>query len=166
MLLGVFRTFADLETQQGSLPMLQTVQRELSIPNDTKYLATVREAIFDLIARSDFPGDDVNHIVLAVDEAVANIIEHAYQDQPDGEMEIDLSLHADAEKFEVIVADAGRRFDPYRVDTPNMEEHVRLGKKSGLGIFLMRKIMDQVSYRFCGNGANELQMIKFAKPSS
>lgn len=164
--LEFFLTFADLEAQRGSLPMLQTVQRELSIPNDTKYLATVREAIFDLIARSDFPGDDVNRIVLAVDEAVANIIEHAYHDQPNGEMEIGLTLHADAEKFEVIVADAGRQFDPHGVGTPNMEEHVRLGKKSGLGIFLMRKIMDQVSYRFRGSGANELQMIKFAKPSS
>jgi anti-sigma regulatory factor (Ser/Thr protein kinase) len=124
----------------------------------------VREAVTELIRGSDFPSDELNRIVLAVDEAVANIIEHAYHDVPAGEREITLRLAADGDRFEILVRDSGRRFDPQKVLAPNMSEHVRQGRKSGLGIFLMRKIMDQVHYRFEEDGANELQMIKFSRP--
>lgn len=146
--------------------MSGVMTHELVIPNDTKYLATVREAVGDLIRKSQFPGDDLSRIILAVDEAVANIIEHAYASHNGGEAEIELVLHADLERFEVLVRDGGQRFDPDRIQTPDMETHVREGRKSGLGIFLMRKIMDQVNYRFRDDGSNELQMIKFANPGS
>ena len=141
-------------------------ERELSIPNDTKYLATVREAVADIIEHSDFPVDDLNRIVLAVDEAVANIIEHGYSNSAQSEADIEVKLYADNERFEVSILDFGQSFDPNEMNTPDMAEHVRQGKKSGLGIYLMRKIMDQIDYRFEGTGRNELIMTKYAKPGS
>lgn len=141
-------------------------ERELVIPNDTKYLATVREAVLDIIQQSNFPAVEVNRIVLAVDEAVANIIEHAYEADSMGEAEIGIHLHADEDRFAVCVSDTGRTFDPAQIMPLNMAEHVRKGHKSGLGIFLMRKIMDEVSYRFAESGRNELRMTKFARPGA
>lgn len=137
--------------------------RELIIPNDTKYLSVVRETISETIRASEFPHADISRIILAVDEAVANIMEHAYERDTEGRGEIELRLHADRERFEVTVRDSGQAFNPDQVVAPDMDEHVRLGRKNGLGIFLMRKIMDQVNYRFEENGRNELRMIKFAR---
>ena len=141
-------------------------ERELTIPNDTKYLATVREAVTDIIRQSDFPTDNLNRIVLAVDEAVANIIEHAYRETDESESDIEVVLFADAERFEAKVVDFGQTFDPNAINDPDMAAHVRQGKKSGLGIYLMRKIMDQIDYQFTGTGQNMLKMVKFAKAVS
>jgi serine/threonine-protein kinase RsbW len=136
---------------------------ELAISNDTKYLARVREAVQNVIRDSAFPADDVNRIILAVDEAVANIIEHAYSEHANGEKKIHVTLTAAADRFIVTVRDTGKSFNPVDIMAPNMKEHVREGRKSGLGIFLMRKIMDEVNYSFDGTGTNELQMIKLAQ---
>ena len=138
-------------------------EREVVIPNDTKYLATVREAVADIIRQSGFPTDDLNRIVLAVDEAIANIIEHAYENAYENDSEIEVQLYSDADRFEVSVVDFGQSFDPNLVNAPDMTEHVRQGKKSGLGIYLMRKIMDRIDYRFAETGRNTLKMTKFAK---
>ena len=46
---------------------------------------------------------------------------------------------------------------------PNLKDHVREGRKHGLGIFLIRQIMDEVSYSTSDDGMNELRMVKFAK---
>ena len=55
----------------------------------------------------------------------------------------------------------GEGFDPDRIKEPNMAEHVRAGRKSGLGIFLMRQIMDEVTYRFREGVPNRLRLVKY-----
>ena len=138
--------------------------KDLVIPNDTKYLATVRESVRDVVKNSAFPDKDINRIILAVDEAVANIMEHAYENARAGDkLSIELKLDADATRFEVVIIDSGREFDPSEIDVPNMDEHVAQGKKNGLGIFLMRQIMDEVQYTFVQGFRNELRMVKYVR---
>jgi len=139
----------------------EIVHRELTIPNDTACLCLVRKAVAEVIQGSAFPRKDVHLLTLSVDEAVANIIEHAYAGCRPGEKEIEIILEADAEKFEVVVYDSGREFDPSSIPEVNIKEHVRQGRKNGLGLFIMRQIMDEVNYSFQHNVRNRLQMIKF-----
>ena len=142
--------------------MTEHIHRELVIPNETQYLSTVRDAVNSVVHESDFPNDDVHRIILAVDEAVANIMEHAFEGrESESELTITMSLDADETKFEVIILDSGNEFDPADIATPNMMEHVAAGRRNGLGIFLMRQIMDEVKYTFVNGYRNELRMVKY-----
>jgi anti-sigma regulatory factor (Ser/Thr protein kinase) len=49
------------------------------------------------------------------------------------------------------------------VDTPDIAEHVAAGRRNGLGIFLMRQIMDEVKYTFVQGFRNELRMVKYVR---
>jgi serine/threonine-protein kinase RsbW len=144
--------------------MPDRVRKELVIPNDTKYLADVRDAVSSAVQESAFPDADVHRIILAVDEAVANIMEHAFEGrESESELTINMLLDADSTKFEVVIHDSGNEFDPAEIETPNMVEHVAAGRRNGLGIFLMRQIMDEVKYTFVQGFRNELRMIKYVR---
>lgn len=144
--------------------MTDNVHRELLIPNSTRFLATVRQAVSDVVQESAFPDKDIHRIILAVDEAVANIMEHAYESvEGESELSINLMLDADATKFEVVIHDSGKEFDPSEVESPDMSEHVAAGRRNGLGIFLMRQIMDEVKYTFVQGFRNELRMVKYVR---
>ncbi|MCX7804698.1 MAG: ATP-binding protein [Planctomycetota bacterium] len=145
----------------GAERRTEMVRREMVIPNDTACLRLVRRTVAEVIAAGGFPRKDANLIALSVDEALANIMEHAYAGCARGEKEIEIILEADPERFEVVLYDSGREFDPSSVPEVNIEEHVRAGRKNGLGLFLMRQIMDEVNYSFQHNVRNRLQMIKF-----
>jgi anti-sigma regulatory factor (Ser/Thr protein kinase) len=144
--------------------MPDDLHRELTIPNETKYLATVRDTVHEVVNGSAFPANDINRIILAVDEAVANIMEHAYDsDAPESELTISLEINADSTRFEVVIYDSGKEFDPSDIDTPDMDKHVAAGRRNGLGIFLMRQIMDEVKYTFVQGYRNELRMVKYVR---
>jgi len=138
------------------------IHRELVASNDTRYLVRIREVVRETAQQAPFDERDVNRIVLAVDEAVSNIIEHAY-DEPGQQGDIRVVLDADYNRFEVVIIDTGRQFDPAQIDVPDIAEHIRRGKKKGLGIFLMRQIMDEVKYTFVHGVRNELRMVKYVK---
>lgn len=140
--------------------MALPARKTFSIPNDTAYLAEVRQAVTDVVRQGPFPERDQNLITLAVDEAVANIMKHAYRGQP-AEMTIEVDLRCDAQKFEAIIRDSGQPFDPSTISDVNLGEHLQLGKTSGLGLFLMRQIMDEVNYSFREGARNQLQMVKY-----
>ena len=137
------------------------VRHTLMVPNDTQHLAEVREAVQSVVSQSAFPARDARLIVLAVDEAVTNIMEHAYEEKRTDQLDIEMVLAADATKFEVVIRDSGKHFNPDEIQGLDIEEHVREGRKNGLGIFLMRKIMDEVNYKFKQGVQNELRMVKY-----
>jgi serine/threonine-protein kinase RsbW len=147
--------------------MLKDIHRELTVPSDTSYLSQVREAVADVVGQGAFPPVQANLIALAVDEAVANIIEHAYAaNRVSGSVrDIDIVLSLDAARFEVLIRDHGAAFDPRGVPDVDVREHVKAGRKGGLGIFLMRRIMDEIHYSYKHGAHNELQMIKYVDAS-
>ena len=140
--------------------MSKTIHRELNVPSDTAYLAQVRAAVIEVVGKDLFPPAKAGLIALAVDEAVANIMEHAYPPGSEGG-KIIVILDASAQRFEVLIRDSGLSFDPRDVPEVDMQEHVKAGRKGGLGIFLMRRIMDEINYSYKQGVHNELQMIKY-----
>jgi len=139
---------------------------ELIVPSDTTYLSEVRQAVLGVLSNGLFEQVQANLIALAIDEAVANIMEHAYTSSRAGDRkDIEIILKSDATRFEVLIRDRGAAFDPRAVPEVNVKEHLRQGRKGGLGIFLMRKIMDEINYSFKQGVHNELQMIKYAAPA-
>ncbi len=139
--------------------MAVTIHKEVVAPSDTRHLVKIREVVQNAVAQWAPDSHLVAKITLAVDEAVANVIEHAYSETEPGDVRVRIS--ADEEKFVVAVVDTGREFDPNRVEMPDLKEHIRQGKRNGLGIFLMRQIMDEIKYTFVHGMRNELTMIKY-----
>lgn len=135
-------------------------RRDMTITNETKNLSLVRQAVGEVLEHTPFSREDRNKIILAVDEAVANVVEHAYE-RTTGD--IFLSFEVDAERLEIVIRDNGRKFQPevQNLPTPNIHDHIKKGLKGGLGMFLMRKIMDEVRYSLDSTYVNELVMVKF-----
>src|SRR5664280_12953 len=81
-------------------------------------------------------------IELAIDEACTNIIEHAYQGENRGDIEC--SCEFDAAGLTVVIRDHGKPFDPSTITTPDMDADIDDRAVGGLGVFLMKKMMDEV----------------------
>jgi serine/threonine-protein kinase RsbW len=140
--------------QHATAPIHDT----LVVTNDTRYLIIVRDFVQRMIRQSSLPPTEENKIILAVDEAISNIIEHGYG--PDQEGSIEIEIEADPRTFKIVIRDQGAQFAPDGKGDVNIEQHVAAGKKKGLGIFLMRRIMDEVHYTYHDNKGNELVLIK------
>jgi serine/threonine-protein kinase RsbW len=129
-----------------------------SLPNDTSELDRLRSFVSGAVAGTAFSTLDQRKIVMAVDEAVSNIIEHAYDESVTGTIDIELEFGAD--RLTIFIRDSGRSFDPNAVREMCVDDHVRNARRRGLGIFLMRRIMDEVHYNFKEGVRNELVLIK------
>jgi serine/threonine-protein kinase RsbW len=141
--------------------MGESLKDRLVVTNDTKYLIVVRDFVSRMIRQSRVTREDENKIILAVDEAVTNIIEHGYDQGVDGTIE--LEIESEESQFKVVIRDTGRVFNPESVPNPDMKEHLKAGRKKGLGLFLMRQIMDEVRYRYKDGVQNELTLVKYTK---
>ncbi|MBK8984940.1 MAG: ATP-binding protein [Chloroflexi bacterium] len=103
------------------------------------------------------------HIELACDEACTNIIEHAYEGEDRGDIEV--SWRVNGNDFVITFHDHGRSFDPANVPTPAISELSEIPepenlKVGGLGIHFMRTLMDDIQYMFDQQKGNTLIMIK------
>jgi anti-anti-sigma factor len=133
-----------------------TTTRQLTVPADEGQLGRVRDFVIEVCDEAGFTTRETNNTKLAVDEACTNIIKHAYDETP-GEIKIiaDITLG----KVDVRILDWGKRFDFASVKDPDLGEYVETGRKGGLGVFLINRLMDRVEYR-AGDDGNELFLTK------
>lgn len=121
-------------------------------------LDEIREIVAEAARQVGFSDKEIYAIQLAADEASSNIIEHAYAGVTGGKLEIDIST-SDS-KLKIIMRDHGKPFDPASVPEPNVKADLSERKIGGLGMYLMRKLMDEVSYESSPETGNILTMIK------
>ncbi len=129
----------------------------LSIPSQTERLNDVREFISGQARVHGFSEDDINKITIAVDEACTNIIKHGYNYSPD--KKIDVEIVRNGQDFEIIISDKGKQFDPSTIQTPDMKDYFEHYRRGGLGVYLMKRIMDRVEFNLQSD-RNVLRMIK------
>ena len=123
-----------------------------------QYLDEIREFVGEAARQLGFSEKDIYSIQLAADEASSNIIEHAYSGIENGKLEIDCIIdHGD---LKIVMRDWGRSFNPESVPEPNIKADLSERKIGGLGMYLMRKLMDDVSYVTSPDGGNTLIMVK------
>jgi len=121
-------------------------------------LDEIREFVGEAARQIGFSDKDIYAIQLAADEASSNIIEHAYRDVDDGKLEIECS--AKNGKLKIVMRDWGKPFDPASIPEPNVKAELSERKIGGLGMYLMRKLMDEVSYDSTPENGNVLIMVK------
>jgi anti-sigma regulatory factor (Ser/Thr protein kinase) len=123
-----------------------------------EFLDEIREFVGMVARQGGFSDKDVYNIQLATDEAASNMIEHSYENIPDGV--IDLSCGMEGDLIRIILVDYGEPFDPSAIPMPDLKADLSDRKIGGLGIFLMRKLMDEVHYEPKADKSNVLTMIK------
>ncbi len=136
-----------------------TKNYHLKIPSQTDNLEIIRNFISGVASKVGFDPDEVSKIELAVDEACTNVIEHAYQH--DETKNIDIAVKIDYQKFTVVVTDRGKGFDLHDVELPDMKSYLAELRVGGLGIYLMKTLMDEVDYSSKPGVKNEVRMVKY-----
>lgn len=136
----------------------QSIKDEIKVPADMSYLAKTREFVIDVGKKHGFDDKVIGSLKLATDEAVTNVIRHAYRDTS-GRNFITMRAIAKTGSLTICIIDQGRTFDPRNAKAPDMAEYIKIGKKGGLGIFMLQKLMDEIEYHVTSEG-NELRLIK------
>lgn len=134
----------------------KVVKEELRVPAENASLQKLRDFVTRIGKKHRFSDKLINAFKLAVDEASTNIIRHSYRDRT-GEITIRAVIRK--ESFTISLIDQGRYFDPTNVKNPDLKRYVAIGKKGGLGIFMIRKLVDDISYSKTTEG-NELRLTK------
>ena len=131
---------------------------ELRVKSQTENLSLIRDFVSEKALDAGLPIAAVEKIMLAVDEACTNIIKHAYKSSPEGE--ILLNVDYDDEKFTITIIDYGKSFNPANIPQPDLQKYYREHKVGGLGIYLMKSLMDDVKYTSIPGKYNQVLLSK------
>jgi len=133
--------------------------QSLHIESRTERLIAVREFVSTAAREFGFADEEVSKIALAVDEACTNIIKHAYKFDPNHS--ITVLVRSRNGGFEVAIQDQGNVFNPQQIPTPDMKEYLAHFRRGGLGVYLMRSLMDKVEYDIKPGKTNEVRLTKY-----
>ena len=109
--------------------------------------------------KSGFSTEDANKIELAVDEACSNVIKHAYKDVEKKYLEIEAVIQKD--RLIVKVIDRGMGFNPESFQTPDMEDYLAHYRIGGLGIHIIKSLVDKVDFKVKPGIKNEVILTKY-----
>ncbi len=128
---------------------------QITLMSRNELIRDLRQKIKHFAKQQGFGDDDVFEVQLALNEALANVIEHAYRGDQNGR--IDVKFHADANgDLVIIIKDYGQKCDPTRLKPRDLDEL----RDGGLGLFLMEKLMDVVQFDFSQDDGTVLTLIK------
>lgn len=132
----------------------------LNITSHAKSLPVVRSAAERMAQMEGFGDHEAHELALAIDEALANVIKHGYHGAPDQPISITMSTvrsEAGRRGICVLVRDRGRQVDPATIQSRDLSD-IRPG---GLGVHIIKSVMDDVEYTCPPDGGMQLRMIKY-----
>ncbi|MFC1852464.1 ATP-binding protein [candidate division CSSED10-310 bacterium] len=136
----------------------------LSIPSKTTNLELLRQSILGLVANVNLSLQTVEDIALAVDEACTNIIQHSYADTQEGRIDVTVELAKDSLTISMIdTGEKGQQFDPACLESYEKREYLERLERGGLGLYIIKTIMDEVEYYIQPGTYNRLRMLKYLK---
>lgn len=135
--------------------------KKLKVKSKTEHLSLIRDFVSTAAIDAGVQPDVVENIILAVDEACTNIIKHAYQSFPDGELII--KTKSTLSRFVVSITDYGKSFEPEIIPEPDLQKYYRQKRVGGLGMYLMKTLMDDVKYVSVPGKYNEVLLSKNIK---
>ena len=131
---------------------------ELTVKAAVQNIPQVTAFIDEQLEALDCPMKAQMQLDVAIDEIFANIANYAYGDR-DGDATVCFSFDAAERMVTLTFLDSGTPFDPLAKDDPDVSLSAEERKMGGLGIFLVKKTMDGMTYRY-ENGRNVLTLYK------
>jgi anti-sigma regulatory factor (Ser/Thr protein kinase) len=131
--------------------------RRAAVPADAAQLTVLTGFLREFGMAVALDAAQVSTFELALEEIFMNIVMHG--SRPGIAPRVEVSLHRDAESVTMTVEDDGPQFDPLSLPLPDVTAGLADRRVGGLGVFLVRKTMDSVSYARIA-GRNQLRMSK------
>jgi len=138
---------------------VRNIKKRLSVKSTTNNLAKIRNFIKKQSADVGFDEETSNKIVLATDEACTNIIKHAYKYSKSGKINVNVSFNN--KKLRISITDVGTHFNSKSIQEPDLKIYYEEKRVGGLGMFLMKKLMDEVIYSQPNSKRNKVTLIKY-----
>ena len=129
---------------------------KIRLPAKIENLKKLIQFVSDRAKRQKFTQKRIKAIELATEEALVNIFNYAYPENT-GDVEVRCKMDDDT-RFTLEILDNGIPFDIRSISEPDLTENISNRKIGGLGIFLMRKMVDEVQYHRDGK-SNILTLI-------
>jgi anti-sigma regulatory factor (Ser/Thr protein kinase) len=126
----------------------------LAVPTN---LETIRNYVEQSAQRLQVPEAVVGDVVQTVDEAATNIILHGYAGR-EGVVEVELERQDDV--LMMRLRDWAPQYDPTNAPPPDLSRGLEQRRPGGLGLYLIRLLMDEIHYRITPEGGNELTLVK------
>lgn len=127
---------------------------ELLIESRVEEIARAREWLSERTREEGFEYKDVSNIGLAMSEACANVIKHAYGEQPGNVIKLRLAI--DARSLILSIYDQGEKYNPESYAPPDLSKP----QDGGYGVFLIRNLMDEVHYDSSSGRGTTLTLVK------
>ena len=135
----------------------------LEMLSQPRFLAAARALVGSVAQRLGFNEMQCGQISLAVDEALCNVITHGYGRRTDGRLWINLwPLETNRPGLKVVIEDLARQVDPSVIQPRDLDD-IRPG---GLGVHIIREVMDEVTYERRPDRGMRLTMIKHLRPAA
>jgi len=129
----------------------------LTMEADVNQLARVRHFVTETASSLTQNTDAINDLILALNEAVTNVIVHGYQDTP-GPIRVTVGIESGA--LIAILYDRAPPFDPVKAPIPDTTLPLEKRRPGGMGVHMIRHLTDEIRYRRTPDGENELTLIK------
>jgi serine/threonine-protein kinase RsbW len=130
----------------------------LKVKSQLDNLGQVRDFVSGKVVPGDLPGDGAGELLLAVDEAVSNVMMHG---APSGEADIEVQFTRDPAALSVVIRDDAPLYDPTQSGDPGaIDSPLERNQPGGFGLVQIRRLVDELSYRVTEDGRNELLLVK------
>lgn len=124
--------------------MLVSEKMSLSVPSQPASVASVTEQLESFCEKLELPDGEIHNMMIAVDEAVTNIVTHAYPETNDGIINVHFQFHDEWLKVEL--QDHGKPFSMEDMPTERPDFDLEGEKLGGFGLFLMQHLVDTLSF--------------------
>lgn len=133
---------------------------QLEIVAQEQHLGQIRDFITGIANQVGLSVPEINNLKLALDEACSNVVRHAYKGLEPGPLRVTVIWRE--RELTIELFDRGKGFDWKGARAPDLNRYVDIGKKGGLGIWFIRKLMDETAYRSTSQG-NTLRLVKYLR---
>jgi len=150
------------ENDKNKLPEPEVIN--LSIPAKNKYIVSARLNIAWVGKIMELSVDEIDDLKIVIAEACINAIQHAYHNNSAEKNKIEICYSVYPDKLRLKINDKGQGFDTKAVDDFLSKTSPKEKKPEGigLGLFLIKTLMDEVKYKSDNNGT-EVSMVKKIK---
>ena len=121
------------------------MSNNIKVNCSTKNLKEIRAFVEASLQELSVPSNDIGMIVLAIDEICANFIIHS--NHCNEEQEIEILIKNENQGISIEILDQGEYFDLASYKEPEIEEIVREKRKGGMGLILVKRIMDSIEFK-------------------
>ncbi|UCB45184.1 MAG: ATP-binding protein [Spirochaetota bacterium] len=133
--------------------------KRIKLESDLANLSKAREFIAEAARGAGATSQEITKIEISCDEWSANIIEHGLGSKIKRSFSIECK--SPEGKFVIIYENEGPRFNPIEQEVIDVNDHFSESKERGLGIYIMREMMDEIHYEYINNKINRLTIVKY-----